>query len=58
MMVVAFFVISLVYYLLGSPLGGGTSDESVTESGLCGDYTNDASLSYCMENQYEGGDYP
>jgi hypothetical protein len=58
MMVVAFFVISIIYYLLGSPLGGGPSDEPVSEPGLCEGFTDEASFTNCMENQYEGGDYP
>ena len=56
--VFALIVISFVYYLLGSPLGGGTSNDPAAESGICAGYTDEAAFTNCMENQNTGGDYP
>ena len=56
--VVAFFVISFIYYLLGSPFGGGPSDDPGTDKGVCSEFTSESGFAYCMENQYDGGDFP
>lgn len=55
---IVLLVISFVYYLMGQPLGGGESNEPTTNTGICAGYTDEAAFTYCMENQYTGGDYP
>ena len=33
-------------------------EETSSESGLCEGYSDEASFTYCMESQYDGGDFP
>jgi hypothetical protein len=58
MVVVALIVISFVYYLLGSPFGGGNSNQPATDTGICAGYTDEVAFANCMENQDTGGDFP
>jgi hypothetical protein len=50
-------LVSLVYYLLGQPLGGGPSGET-DSSGPCAGITAESAFQACMENQFDGGDFP
>jgi hypothetical protein len=58
MVVFALIVISFIYYLLGSPFGGGASNEPATETGICAGYTDESAFTNCMENQNTGADFP
>ena len=55
---VGLFLISLIYYLLGSPLGGADDPNTDTTRTVCANATTEEAFTNCMDNQYDGGDFP